>query len=243
MTFNLTREQTMAVMHGIGPNKMWAEPVELPTMAEVPDWCLDADTHYLFGDSAKYSNRPKLHLKVKQGCEHWEPELYDYDERRGFYYTLSGDDRMHGYYHKPLRPQTVSVSEKVEGKWQQIEKEVWATPQEEGFAGRHFHIKMRDGRDAILRGPWHGCPPAGWVDVTYHLWPPKYGMYRRIKGDTRKPWRACMGYFGWYISEDLFLRIMAKYLPHLRAARVHSHGMTYIEPCIDGQPPKGFTDD
>lgn len=244
----LSDAQNAAVQAGFSPSTEWWEPVPLPDHAEVPEWCLDADTAYLFGPSAKYSNRPTLHLKVDREKEKWEPEWEWWPERR-CYIAKHPDGRCKVHYHGEATLQDLKLWDEKEKRM--VTKKVWATSQSEGYGGRHFHLKMKDGREVILRGPWHGGPPPGFVEVTYHLWPPENPKWfsRRVEFMKRraperfkweKSWRLELGYFGWYITEDLFLRIVAKYLPHLRVARATRYGMTRLEPMIDGQLPKNF---
>ena len=55
------------------------------------------------------------------------------------------------------------------------ERHAYLTPKSEGYAGREFEILMdplyhpfdEPGKNkVILRGPWHGCPPAGFTSVS-----------------------------------------------------------------------------
>lgn len=66
--------------------------------------------------------------------------------------------------------------------------------EQDGFGGSHYMLPMVDGTSILLRGPWHGAVPEGYVE------PHSNGML--------------------LLSEDLFLRIVADRTPHVGVARV-----------------------
>ena len=109
-------------------------------------------------------------------------------------------------------------------------KECWTTPKQDGYGGRIFWIKTKDGREIALRGPWYGGCPLGWDEAT---------CYERKDQDPWEirqdrdgvPWYKRGGYFGYYVSEELKLRAIAVYAPHLRMARVFpGYGPARLEP-------------
>jgi len=71
--------------------------------------------------------------------------------------------------------------------------------EQNGFGGSHYLLHMTDSTCRLLRGPWHGPVPEGYVE------PLANGML--------------------LLSEDLFLRIVADRTPHVGVARMHyAHG-------------------
>lgn len=95
------------------------------------------------------------------------------------------------------------------------------TTKQDGFGGDAFPLPMVDGSDVLLLGPWHGGPPDGFVEVT------TYDASKRVLGrfDLIRPWFERMGTGGLYITEDLFIRILATHAAHVELAQVqHSYG-------------------
>jgi hypothetical protein len=106
-----------------------------------------------------------------------------------------------------------------------IVKSVDVSTKQSGFGGDGYFLTMTDGSERILRGPWHGGAPTGYVEVT--------GLdisSEPSKWESARPWYKRGGYAGLYITEDLFLRVIARFCPHVGMARVqHSYGPR-IEP-------------
>lgn len=99
-------------------------------------------------------------------------------------------------------------------------KPFYCTTKQGGFGGDHFDLPMVDGTDTLLRGPWHGTSPPGFVEV--RVCDVDQPVGRR---DLRRPWHDRMVSGLLYITEDLFARILATYAPHAELARVrHSYG-------------------
>jgi len=100
-----------------------------------------------------------------------------------------------------------------------------ATTEQGGFGGANIWMTMLDGSALVLRGPWHGGAPAGYVEVsTSDCSEPAYGWKKN------RQWHQRGGCGGLYITEDLFLRIMARHCAHVPIARVqHSYGVR-LEP-------------
>lgn len=118
-------------------------------------------------------------------------------------------------------------------------KPVRATTAQEGYAGRHFTIPMADG-ELVLRGPWHGSPPAGTVEITITKLA-KYPGGKKLRDEriVQAPWHEALGMYGVSITEDLFLRLLARFAPEVRVARVEwLPGRFHLEPFKDawGQP-------
>lgn len=101
-----------------------------------------------------------------------------------------------------------------------VVKSVDVTTKQSGFGGDGYFLTMTDGSERIVRGPWHGGAPVGYVEVT--AWDMTEGAEKRNRD---RPWHRRGGYAGLYITEDLFLRIIARFCPHAGMARVqHSYG-------------------
>ena len=100
-------------------------------------------------------------------------------------------------------------------------KEIDVTTEQSGFGGSGFMLKMMDGTDRLLRGPWHGGAPKGYVEVNPIDITSPYG---RPDARRPRPWHRRGGTVS-YVTEDLFLRILAAYCPHVGVAHVqHSYG-------------------
>jgi hypothetical protein len=96
------------------------------------------------------------------------------------------------------------------------------TTAQSGFGGDAFPLPMVDGSDVLLRGPWHGGPPAGLVEVVTYETRPRELLTRT---ERKRPWHQRGGISGLCITEDLFARILATYAAHVELARVqHSFG-------------------
>lgn len=109
-------------------------------------------------------------------------------------------------------------------------KECWATRKDAGYGGRVFWIKTKDGREVALRGPFHSGSPLGWMDVTFYA--RDDSNFKELRDDKEgRPWYKRMGFFGYYVSEELIKRVIAKHLPHLRLAIVYpGYGHARLEP-------------
>lgn len=225
---NFSTEQAATILSP-GNREEWWAPVPLQENAEPPAWVKDVDTQYLVGPAAKkYSNRPGFVFLLKDSP--WE-EFFE--SRDGYYIAQSGDGRAVCHYHGPLSQVMLTRSHN------RGEELTWATQQDDGYAGRWFEVKMKDGREVVLRGPWHGGPPPGYVDITYHKWPEPYRLSNGVPGE--KAWRRSPGYFGIYLSEDVIIQSVSHFLPHLRLARVQRYYTFGLEPYLDGEAPKGMT--
>ncbi len=105
-------------------------------------------------------------------------------------------------------------------------KAVKATSLQGGFGGDGYWLTMMDGSELVLRGPWHGGAPAGYVetgvcDVTAE----SYIRDTNSRWYRGKPWFQRGGGPSVYLTEELYLRIMARYCPHAPIARVkHGYG-------------------
>jgi hypothetical protein len=237
--------QTMVVNHGrrVRPVKSWRR-VEMPTgKLDIPAWALDLHINWMEG----YGNFPHIEMLL----------AYDPLDRNGEsparyrrpkpgVYIQSAEGMTNCHYHSG------AVSENSEGKLQ--------TTRDDGYSGRTFTIRMADdepfwgGREIDLRGPWHGPPPEGTVEVYCHIrdeekdersrkWRGRPSM--KHLGPDRCKWWNLQLTFGWNVEVETFLRIAATKLPHIGWAWVQPdwtrEGELRLEP-IDPRTncPKGY---
>lgn len=92
-------------------------------------------------------------------------------------------------------------------------KSVLATTQQDGYAGRAFPVALESGRELFLCGPWHGGSPAGTKSVIVT-------NLSRYKPRGDEPWHCALGMFGVAVTEDLYLRLLARFAPEVPVARV-----------------------
>ncbi len=109
-------------------------------------------------------------------------------------------------------------------------REILATTQQEGYAGRHIDITLKTGELVRLRGPWHGGAPEGYSEVYYYIDRPE----DQRRGRWWRPWYNRGGFFGLYVRTELLLDIFATFTPHVPwciHTTVNRHGETHrLEP-------------
>lgn len=244
MDMTLSDEQ-MACVTGAGVDN-W-HPIDLPAgRQQLPAWVRGAHVDWHHG----YASAPSVRLKTNSEVRHWADKRFALegsklfiarhdDGRAECYYQGGGlhkdtvkrfrtlDGNLHAY-----RPSTGErITEQRDGytinhvppdpgEWVDVER--MCTRQENGFGGSHIDITLVDGTPATLRGPWHGGAPAGHVEVSYVDMTCSYSQGKFARS---RPWHQIGGRGGLYITESLFLSIVATHAPHVRAARVtHSYG-------------------
>ena len=219
-------------------NDRW-ELVELPAGPQpMPDWCKGLEVIWMDG----YANSPSFAAKVTSNdVGRWHGQIW-HRTNTGLYYTRHDDGRAKFLSHEgALRPVTLQRQKRdrdgnlmrepcQHGDWMAPVMEDYvavATSQQQGFAGSHVPITMgsgpHEGREVILRGPWYGAKLPGYVELTCvgpDLIGGVHGEFWRRRG---VPWHKRGGSFGVCVSEDLLLRLFARYQPHLRMARVWRH--------------------
>lgn len=199
----------------------WWERVAMPTgKIALPDWCLDARVDWHDG----YTNWPDLKVRAAR-CPAQNESLVWEDEGNGYYRAYTDDGIM-----DQLRHDGRLTWDAASG--------AFVSTQQEGFAKRAFTLKMKDGSTVILRGPWSTIKRSGWTDFSYA------DMEYEAKGGWGgRPWETALHMAGLAMNEDLFVRIVARFLPHLRCARVSRlyADQTHMEVTRDGEPPKGLT--
>lgn len=209
----------------MNPEKDRYEWVDLPVGPQpLPKWC----TGLVVGWSEGYGNIPGVCLKTNTDARDWTDKRFVVED--GHYYRArSGDGRLEQHFHSGQL------------HWQD-DRQAWVSTPDEGYGGAHWEIMMRQylkveregkkrwnrfdpwsewkdtyyfqpGRDkVILIGPWHVGAPKGYIEVSYvdtsqH---DLYG-YRRWHDRTARA--------GLYITEDLWLRLIARFQPTVRVAR------------------------
>lgn len=193
----------------------------------IPEWCKGVHIDW----QEQFASWPRVILKCHEDVGDWPEKRWVKNGKA--YSTQHPDGRCCVHYHdgavsmKPIRHY-------VGDKW--VEQQMLATTKQEGYSGRAFVIKMQDGEFLALQGPWHGSPLPGTVDVTVTNLQ-KYTPYK--KG----PWHKALGMFGVNITDDLYIRILSKFCPHVELARVtYDFGFSQIEPIKpeEGMPHSAY---
>lgn len=246
---HLSDEQNSIALFGIrkGVEPTW-EPIELPTgPLLLPAWALD-----LYVDMVDaYCNAPRYAIKTRMELRQWPDKRFTREGER--FLAVSPDGRAECYYQggqltmttirrfrtedgklwqtRPNRPGASNIIRTSEdwdnlhapGEWVDLER--MATRQEQGFGGGHIDITMIDGSEATLRGPWHGPTPPGFVEVSYVNLNASWRAQAWWRKGKPRPWRKEGGVGGLFIAEDLFIKIFARFAPHMCLARVNlGHG-------------------
>lgn len=249
----LSSDQMAAVMHGMEKHPCWV-PVDLPVgRQDLPDWLLDAHVDLMLNAA----NSP--HVKFKVSRRPWSgPELWEREAPGAW--TVRSDDGyvMLRHYHsgevremEGWRMSMKAHPRSSQGPWiftdfdkspsktaiQQnpdkysVEFQTFlVSDQQEGYGGSQFQITLKSGKILILRGPWHGSPPVGWTEafVFDTSQPHNQGPY--VIAGKSYPWHARGGSFGYFFSDDLVMKAVARYAPHLKCAKVYpGYGRARIE--------------
>lgn len=228
----LSSEQ-MRVVEAGSPGTASFEWVDVPVGPQpMPPWAKGLEIRWMDG----YGNPPCYTVKTDRSLQMWPDQVFRFDGRR--YISESGDGRVRCFYAGepfiddlkqgmvcfPASPPDAPGEYRYDrtGKWFCSEMKPtgkrwwshyrgWATPQGEGYGGWSFHIKLDDGRWVMLRGPWHGPEPEGYIDVA-----------GRGHGSSRASGAGA-------ISHEALILLIARYRPECRVARVTIRGRTSIE--------------
>lgn len=242
----LSQEQTRAVMHGAPGSIEW-QIIDRPIGPSplIPEWCKDVRINWM----DQYANCPDVRFKVTCDARHWDDKRFRREDTN--FRAYHPDGRMEQYSQSgPLRLDKIkrwkratgeivqypgngeigtwnSVThafENPKGEWVEVER--LCTRQEQGFGGSHYDLKMEDGSDVTLRGPWHTSAPKGYTEVAY------VDPHASWRGRSRRPqrWFNMTGMGGLYVRDDVFIAIMSKFAPHIELAEVTEYGMTSIQP-------------
>lgn len=225
----LSDEQMGAVRHGFDKDPDW-QLIDLPAGPQlVPAWV--TAMHVRWMDS--YGNAPSFALRVTEDARSWPDKVFEQEgvryiarhpDGRAECYQQSGALRLTKLrrWQRPdgsfvRAPYVDKDTRDAGGDWG--EWEVLATPQEEGFGGAHIDIVLADGRDVVLRGPWHGPSPLGFQECAYVNVNDRWMRPPRA-GHPAAPWHNRGGIGGLLIQDDVFIRMFARFLPHLQLVRV-----------------------
>lgn len=125
---------------------------------------------------------------------------------------------------------TMVASERVALPLRLDVREMRFSSEQGGFGGDHYEMTMVDGTQLILRGPWHGGAPAGYVEVHTCNWDEQSNealvkrypgaCKRYVRSDLDRPWHKRSCTYGLYITEQLFLQLLSQFAPHVGVARV-----------------------
>lgn len=223
----LSEGQTFAAEHGT-QNWQW-KPIEMPVgEIKLPKWLTGLELQDM---DDTYANRPSFKLKTTpEFTLGWDGMRYSYDRIRQLYYAIHPIDEYAEFMGAgPLGMHDVEVfkGKGPDGKGLWVKEPLLCTSATEGMGGRQFKIVMDDGsyagQTATIRGYWHGGHLPGYQEASYYP-----------KGFKE------MGYFGLFVTQDLLVRAIAKFQPHLRAAMVKIGSIEHVEPYVDGGVPKGF---
>lgn len=235
--------QMRAVNHGIVEADGGFRFVDLPVGPQpLPAWARGLHIDWLM----RYNgNSPDIRLKVRGDAREWPGKKFRKEGAR--YMATHPDGRAEVYYHDgKISPANIgrwryrdgrllgfgeypTLDYKTDdpGTWE--DHPVLATTQQNGFGGAKIPVEIEggeyDGQLVILRGPWHGCSPPGYEDVAY-VDVDRPDEWRRRRGE---PWHRSIATAGLYITHDLFLRLVARFAPHVRVALNRVNGVDSIE--------------
>ncbi len=212
----------------------WPAPafewVDLPTGPQpLPEWVKGARVDWM----PQYANPPSMRIMVTSGADEWPGKrwrregdaLYaaTHEDGRADFLSASGEPRLEWLRAKLPLALPITPSKPYMGNTFWGVEQVRATPPTDGFGGRHFRLMMGDGEPLVLRGAWFGGKLPGYWQTSYHIQGARRYRHQRSKWDTT-------GGFGLYLREDLWLRILARFCPECRCARVTINGLTSLEP-------------
>lgn len=179
-------------------NYEW-HPIEAPTMVELPDWIGGLHIDWMLG----WANDPRLIWKM---VKHMPCDSATWKNDGKSRWWREADGTMEQLWHTT--------------QLQECEQGFETVTHQQGFGGRTFKIEPVEGLDrpVFLRGPWFGGSQTGWQECTTVDW--EKAKLDKYYNSLNKPWHERMANFGNYISEDLVIRALAKFHPHLGIARV-----------------------
>ncbi len=188
----------------------WVEPPADPK--PLPEWLLGAYVRWNDG----FVNSPELWLQADRDLRSWEGQSF-VRERQSLV-ARHPDGRVHLWGFQGEFSET-EQTRYVDGKAEKFT--IPATPPSEGCGGWPVDCLMADGpyagRLVRIRGPWGIGQPAGYVDAHYVVRTPAI-----VAG--AQSYQEQIGLAGLGITGDLCLRVVAKFLPDCRVARVSRLG-------------------
>lgn len=242
-------DEQMNIVCGSG-NGAWKD-MPLPTGRHaLPEWVRGAHVDWHDG----VANAPTIKLNVRGNVQDWEGKVWTCDAG-GMYVARHEDGRAQVHHHngpvsmtsmrrfrtldgklhdyipqKPNMPNVISSFEEYDalfepGEW--INVDVMATTKQDGYGGANYWLDMDDGTQLVLRGPWHVGAPAGYVEVTCCDSTRRYGW--ECKKESKRWYHRYIG-GSMYIRQDVFMQIVARFLPHVRIAGVEKSYGYRLEP-------------
>lgn len=216
---NLSDEQMAAARHGLAGDRTW-EAVALPIGPQpLPPWAKGLHIDWM----DKWSNPPRYIIKADRELRDWENKVFVKEGSR--YMAVTPDGRAEVYYHEGRVSRGTALRWENGGR-RRVEVQGWVTTQQEGFGGSHFPVFLAAadepqlvGQTVYLRGPWHGGAPHGFVECSYHA-PAAWRGPHRPGSRWWRPWWQQTAVGGLFITEDLWRRLVARFWPHVTAARV-----------------------
>lgn len=202
----------------------------------LPDWIKGVHVNWFEG----FSNGPEFWFFVSHDIGDWAGKKW---RKEGNYYrAYHPDGFVEQHAHDgAVRPTKLKAWRSADGTMSQyrgegngswVEGDFNATTQQQGYCGRHYWLKMEDGTDLVLRGPWHTSPPDGYDAAS--IVTPKYSGNRF----GAKWYERCTPVYGLSFRRDLVIDIFSRFQAHLPLAIVTSYGRARIEPFRDewGKP-------
>lgn len=177
--------QEQAIRTGIGKRDFSWEYLELGEPVALPPRVLGFEIDWMLA----WDNSPELKLTLTLAPP--EEDFLFEEVSPGLYMAVSAEGFVQWHFHN--------------GK----------PEKQEGYGGRHFALKMKDGSVKTLKGPWHGGPPKGTAEV----------HYKEVNGQFPD-----LGYFGLAVTFPLLAAIRDKFKPDIRFCSIGEYGGKYIEP-------------
>lgn len=184
----------------------WVNWVDLPVGPQpLPAWLRGLHIDWM----EAVINPPRVTLKTRGDVLEWPNQVFRQEGSR--YISESGDGRAVQYVYAG------------DLAWD-AGREAWCSTQEGGYGGLCCPITMTGGRKVVLRGPWAGNAPQGYVEVSYCDTTDVY--FRRLSdrgGGDRRPWWLKCTVAGLFLADDLLIRAVARFAPTCRIARIRAN--------------------
>jgi hypothetical protein len=210
----LSKDQTAIVQHGADKNTQQWDPIAMPEgKQELPEWLTGLHIDWMMG----YGNSPYVRFRVTHSPM---PEDLPWEQGPDGRWFREYGDIMEQLWNR--------------GELSQMPNGEWETTKTDGHGGRTSTLKMSDGRTVHLRGSWFGGTPEGWSEMSIvdmsspyvqadqrqgkHKW--EFHGHVTHKNLKARAWHKCGGNYGLYIHNNLLIKAIARYQPHVGIARV-----------------------
>jgi len=250
---DLNDDQLGAVMAGTKQTKSF-EIIDVPAgPRELPAWLIDCHVNWM----DQYGNRPAIMAKfaynpakaltwTNDGSKVW---LGTNDEGNCFECHYHNGRVSEQEFERFVRWDTPDGKYAMDCKAIKETYRMLATTKQEGYGGRGFDIQMSEdspkypGQLVRLQGPWHGGAPKGFVNLSGITWDEEH-RNDKFYNRRRTPWYRRGGCFGYMVTEQTYIDMLATFVPHMKTARVNLGYGIYIEPCRpETGAPKHFLAD